>query len=97
VVERGIELFDRAARAWLLHSEQTVAPMVGGCPPSSRARRSFDVQSFPNRSGSAGIGIDVTEADRMRTRLAAMAEAHCARSTGGHRRRHLRGQSELAF
>jgi signal transduction histidine kinase len=77
VVERGIELFDRAARAGLLHAEHT-AQSYGGRLPAivSGARRSFEVQSFPNRSGSAGIGIDVTEADRMRTDLARMAEAH---------------------
>jgi signal transduction histidine kinase len=77
VVERGIELFDRAARTGLLHAEQT-AQSYGGRLPAiiAGARRSFEVQSFPNRNGSAGIGIDVTEADRMRTDLARMAEAH---------------------
>jgi signal transduction histidine kinase len=77
VIERGIELFDRAARTGLLRAEQTTQSYAGRLPAIvSGARRSFEVQSFPIRSGSAGIGIDVTEADRMRTDLARMAEAH---------------------
>ena len=77
-VERGIELFDRAARAGLLQAQhERASPTRGGFPPSWRAaRRSFEVQSFPNRSGSAGIAIDVTEAERMRSDLARMVEAH---------------------
>jgi signal transduction histidine kinase len=77
VVERGTELFDRAARTGLLHAEQTAQAYAGRLPAIvSGTRRSFEVQSVPNRSGSAGIGIDVTEADRMRADLARMAEAH---------------------
>ena len=77
VVERGIELFDRAARTGLLHAEQAAQSYAGRLPAIvAGARRSFAVQSFPSRSGSAGIGIDVTEADRMRADLARMAEAH---------------------
>jgi signal transduction histidine kinase len=77
VVERGIELFDRAARGGLLHARQSAQPYAGRIAAIvSGARRSFDVQSFPSRDGSAGIGIDVTEAERMRTDLARMAEAH---------------------
>ncbi|MBO0713025.1 MAG: PAS-domain containing protein, partial [Acetobacteraceae bacterium] len=40
------------------------------------ARRSFDVQSFPTPGGSAGIGIEVTAAERMRAELARMTEGH---------------------
>jgi signal transduction histidine kinase len=76
-VERGIELFDRAARAGLAQAEHAAQAYRGRLPAIvSGGRRSFAVQSFPNRSGSAGIGIDVTEADRMRADLARMAEAH---------------------
>ncbi len=76
-VERGIELFDRAARTGLLHAEQNTQSYAGRLPAIvAGARRSFAVQSFPNRGGSAGISIDVTEADRMRADLARMAEAH---------------------
>jgi signal transduction histidine kinase len=77
VVERGIELFDAAARAGLLRAEQTAQSYTGRLPAIvAGTRRSFEVQSVPNRSGSAGIGIDATEADRMRTDLARMVEAH---------------------
>jgi signal transduction histidine kinase len=77
VVERGIELFDAAARAGLLHAEHTAQAYRGRLPAIvAGTRRSFEVQSFPSRSGSAGIGIDATEADRMRTDLARMVEAH---------------------
>ena len=77
VVERGIELFDRAARAGLLRADEAAQAYAARLPAIvSGTRRSFEVQSFPNRSGSTGIGIDVTEAERMRTDLARMAEAH---------------------
>jgi signal transduction histidine kinase len=77
VVERGIELFDRAARAALLRAEETAQAYAGRLPAIvAGGWRSFEVQSFPNQSGSAGIGIDVTEADRMRSDLARMVEAH---------------------
>ncbi|HEY4405153.1 MAG TPA: PAS-domain containing protein [Xanthobacteraceae bacterium] len=76
-VERGAELFDRAARAGLLQAEQSAHPYRGRLPAIvAGSRRSFEVQSFPSRGGSAAIGIDVTEADRMRTDVARMAEAH---------------------
>src|SRR5882757_10258295 len=56
VVERGIELFDRTARAGLLHAQQTGQAYAGRLSAIvAGTRRSFAVQSFPNRSGSAGI------------------------------------------
>jgi len=77
VVERGVELFDRATGAGLMHAEETAQAYAGRLPAIvAGTRRSFEVQSFPNRSGSAGIGIDVTGAERMRGDLARMAEAH---------------------
>ncbi|HEY2231189.1 MAG TPA: PAS-domain containing protein, partial [Xanthobacteraceae bacterium] len=76
-VERGSELFDRAARSGLLHALESAQPYAGRIAAIvAGGRRSFEVQSFPNRNGSAGIGIDVTEAERMRNDLARMAEAH---------------------
>ena len=40
------------------------------------ARRSFDVLDFRTDTGSAGIGIDATEAETMRSALARMVDAH---------------------
>ena len=40
------------------------------------ARRIFDVIDLPTRRGSAGIGIDATEADSMRSELKRLGEAH---------------------
>jgi signal transduction histidine kinase len=77
VVDRGIELFDRTTRAGLLQAQQSAQSYAGRLPAIvSGARRSFAVESFPSRTGSVGIGIDVTEADQMRSDLARMAEAH---------------------
>ncbi|HEY6255664.1 MAG TPA: PAS-domain containing protein [Xanthobacteraceae bacterium] len=77
VVERGIELFDRTARAGLLHAQAAAQPYAGRLPAIVLGgKHSFDVQSFPTRGGSSGIAVDVTEAERMRSELARMAEAH---------------------
>jgi signal transduction histidine kinase len=77
VVERGIELFDGAARAGLAQAEHGAQSYTGRLAAIvAGGRRSFEVQSFPNRSGSAGIAVDVTAAERMRSDLARMAEAH---------------------
>ncbi|HWF97287.1 MAG TPA: PAS-domain containing protein [Xanthobacteraceae bacterium] len=76
-VERGVELFDGAARAGLAQAEQSRQSYSSRLPAIvAGGRRSFEVQSVPSRSGSAGIGIDVTAVDRMRTDLARMIEAH---------------------
>ena len=40
------------------------------------ARRSLDVITVPAARGSAGIGIDATEVERMRAELARMVDAH---------------------
>ena len=41
-----------------------------------RTRRSFDVLTFPARRGSAGIAIDATEADALRTEVKRMMDAN---------------------
>ncbi len=77
VVERGVELFDRASRTGLLRAQEATQPYAGRLAAVVMgARRSFAVHSVPTRSGSSGIGIDITEADRMRADLARMTEAH---------------------
>ena len=77
VVERGIELFDRTARAALMRAEDAAQPYAGRLSViATGGKHSFDVQSFPTRGGSTGIAIEVTEAERMRRELDRMAEAH---------------------
>jgi signal transduction histidine kinase len=76
-IQRGIELFDRAARADLFRAHETAQPFAGRLPAIVAGDRTlFDVLTFPSRGGSAGIGIDATEVDIMRAELGRMADAH---------------------
>lgn len=76
-VARGVELLDRTARAnasrarggGLVYAERVPAIVAG-------SRRAFDVLDVPTRRGSAGIGIDVTEAETMHAEIARMVDAH---------------------
>ena len=88
----GVELLDRGAR------EELRLGIAGGLNYSRRRpaivagkRRVLDVLAVPTPSGSAGIGIDVTDAEAMRGDIARMVEAHRRTldqlATGG---RHLR-------
>ena len=94
-VQRGIELFDRAARDELNHAQEAAKPYTGRLPAIvAGSRRSFDVLTFPSRRGSAGIAIDATETETMRIGAGAHGRrppAH-ARSVAD-RRRHLRRRS----
>ncbi len=74
---RGIELFDRAARTDLFRAHETERAFGGRLPAIvGGGRVVFDVLTVPTRRGSAGIGIDATEADVMRAELARMVDAH---------------------
>jgi signal transduction histidine kinase len=76
-VERGVELFDRAARAELFRAHETERSYAGRLPAVvAGERRSLDVLTVPAARGSAGIGIDATEAEAMRAELARMVDAH---------------------
>ena len=76
-VERGIEMFDRSARTELFRAHETAMPFSGRLPAVvAGQRRSFDVITVPAARGSAGIGIDATEAELMRAELARMMDAH---------------------
>ena len=76
-VERGTELFDRAARTDLFRAHETEQPFAGRLPAIvAGGRVIFDVLTVPTRRGSAGIGIDATEADIMRAELKRMVDAH---------------------
>jgi signal transduction histidine kinase len=76
-VERELELLDRAARDKFAHaragegaSSERLPVIVAG------SRRIFDVVDAPSGAGSAGIAIDATEVEAMRTELKRMIEAH---------------------
>jgi nitrogen-specific signal transduction histidine kinase len=78
-IARGIELFDRAARTDLFRAHEAEQSFAGRLPAivaGGGGRVIFDVLTFPTRRGSAGIGIDATEADIMRAELKRMVDAH---------------------
>src|SRR6185437_16242961 len=76
-VERGLELLDSAARENIARSRAAGGAYAGRLPAVvAGARRSFDVLDFRTETGSAGLGIDATEAETMRSALARMVDAH---------------------
>jgi signal transduction histidine kinase len=76
-VDRGIELFDRGARAELLRAHELVETYSGRLPAVvAGQRRSFDVMTVPAGRGSAGIALDATEAEGLRGELKRMMDAH---------------------
>ena len=77
VLQRGIELFDRAAREELFRIHEEAGAFSGRLPAIvAGTRRTFDVLACPARHGSAGIAIDATEADALRAEVKRMAEAY---------------------
>jgi len=76
-IERGIELFEHGGRSELLRAHGAIEPYGGRLSAVvAGERRSFDVTSVPAARGSAGIAIDVTEAELMRGELKRMMDAH---------------------
>jgi signal transduction histidine kinase len=76
-IDRGIELFDHVGRSELLRAHEAAAPYAARLPAVvAGQRRSFDVMSAPAGRGSAGIGIDASEAEAMRAELKRMMDAH---------------------
>ena len=76
-VARHLELLDSAARQNISRERVKSGAYVGRLPAIvAGARRTFDVLEFGTESGSAGIGIDATEAETMRIALARLADAH---------------------
>jgi signal transduction histidine kinase len=76
-VERELELLDRGAR------EKFATARTGNNVSSERlpvivagARRILDVVDAPSGEGSAGMAVDATEVEAMRTELKRMIEAH---------------------
>ncbi len=76
-VERHLELLDSTAREAIAQSRRASGTYAGRMPAIvAGARRSFDVLEFRTETGSAGLGIDATEAELMRSALARMVDAH---------------------
>ena len=76
-VERNLELLDSAARENIARARAAAGAFSGRLPAIvAGARRSFDVLDFRTETGSAGLGIDATEAETMRSALARMVDAH---------------------
>ncbi len=76
-VERGLELLDSSVR------DDIAQARIAGGSYSGRvraiaagARHSFDVLDFNTATGSAGVGIDATPLETMRSALAHLAAAH---------------------
>jgi signal transduction histidine kinase len=76
-VERNLQLLDSAARDNIERTRTADGAFAGRLPAVvAGARRSFDVLDFRTATGSAGLGIDATEAETMRSALARMVDAH---------------------
>jgi signal transduction histidine kinase len=76
-VTRRLELLDSAARDNILRSLAANGSYKGRLPAVvAGSRRTFDVLDFRTETGSAGIGLDATEAETMRVALARLVDAH---------------------
>ena len=76
-IERNLELLDSAARDTIIKTRKNGGAYAGRLPAIvAGARRSFDVLDIRTETGSAGIGIDATEAETMRSALARLVDAH---------------------
>jgi signal transduction histidine kinase len=73
----SLELLDRAARDDSARMRETGAAFISRVPAIvAGARRIFDVLEVPTNRGSAGVAIDVTEVENMRTEMMRMVDAH---------------------
>jgi signal transduction histidine kinase len=76
-VTRRLELLDSGARDSILRALAANGSYEGRLPAVvAGSRRTFDVLDFRTETGSAGIGLDATEAETMRVALARMVDAH---------------------
>lgn len=74
---RSLELLTRAVRDEASRARAADKIYIGRTPTvAAGSRRSFDVLDVPTRVGSAGIGIDATEAEAMRSELKRLNDAH---------------------
>ena len=76
-VDRRLELLDNAARENIARARTAGGAYAGRLPAVvAGTRRSFDVLDFRTETGRAGLAIDATEAETMRSALARMVDAH---------------------
>jgi signal transduction histidine kinase len=76
-IGRHLELLDSGARDSIAQARTADGSYSGRLPAVvAGTRRSFDVLDVRTDTGSAGIGIDATEAETMRSALARMVDAH---------------------
>ncbi|KQY97915.1 PAS domain-containing sensor histidine kinase [Pseudolabrys sp. Root1462] len=76
-VERNLELLEGTARAEIMRLRADGQSFAKRLPAVvAGERRIFDVLDTPTVFGAAGIAIDRTEAETMRTELRRMTEAH---------------------
>jgi len=76
-VARHVELLDSSARDNIVRTRAANGSYAGRLPAVvAGTRRMFDVLDFRTETGSAGIGLDATEADSMRSALARLVDAH---------------------
>ena len=77
VLVRSVELLTRIARDEASRARAAGKNYVTRTPAIvAGSRRNFDVLDVPTRKGSAGIGIDATEAEAMRSELNRLNDAH---------------------
>ena len=76
-VERRLELLDSASRENIAQARRSNGTYSGRLRAiAAGARRTFDVLEFQTATGSAGIGMDATEVESMRSALARLSDAH---------------------
>jgi signal transduction histidine kinase len=76
-VKRHLELLSPAARRSLTAARRAGEAYSARLPVIVAGRRRiFDVLDVPTRHGSAGIGIDVTDVETLRSELTRMVDAH---------------------
>jgi signal transduction histidine kinase len=76
-IERGLELLDGQTRDAATRARQAAQIYRGRAPAiAAGARRIFDLCDVATPRGSAGVAVDVTEIETMRSTLLHMVDAH---------------------
>jgi signal transduction histidine kinase len=76
-VARGLELLDSTARDNIASARKAGGRYAGRLRAVvAGSKRTLDVLDFATENGSAGIGMDATEAEAMRAALTRLADAH---------------------